>query len=96
MKTTFTNPTPTPWYAAHWTRHAASTVLINDTSTLTGKRMVADCETEADATFIVQACNSHGLLLAALERARESMLRSHCNLPAIRQIQAALDAAGAA
>lgn len=46
--------------------------------------------------LVVVACNSHGLLVAALERARESMLRSYCDLPAIRQIQAALDAAGAA
>jgi hypothetical protein len=65
MKTTDTH-TPTPWYAANWTCHAPVTILIDDASDLTGKRVIAECEREEDAAFIVRACNSHEQLIQAL------------------------------
>jgi hypothetical protein len=65
MKTTDTH-TPTPWYAANWTCHAPRTVLVDDASTLTGKRVIAECDRDEDAAFVVRACNSYEQLVAAL------------------------------
>lgn len=61
-----TNYTPKPWYAANWTCHAPVTVLIDDASVMTGKRVIAECEREEDAAFIVRACNAHASLVNAL------------------------------
>jgi len=58
--------TPTPWYAACWSCHAPRTILVNDASRLTGKRVIAECDRDEDAAFIVRACNSHEQLVAAL------------------------------
>lgn len=47
--------TPGPWHAQNWTRHAAATVLVDDALAVTGKRVIADCGTEADARLIAAA-----------------------------------------
>lgn len=41
--------TPGPWRAAPYSCHAATTILVDDPTSLTGKRVVAEFETEADA-----------------------------------------------
>lgn len=41
--------TPGPWREAAYSCHAATTILVDDPTTLTGKRIVAEFETEADA-----------------------------------------------
>lgn len=44
------------WYACEWTCHAATTVVVDDpTANVTGKRIVAECETEDDARLIAAA-----------------------------------------
>lgn len=53
------NHTAGKWYAANWTSHAPRTVLVDDASALTGKRVIAECERDEDAAFIVYAVNSH-------------------------------------
>lgn len=62
--------TPGPWHAQHWTRHAAATVLVDDASEVTGKRVIADCGTEADAALIAAAPD---LLLALVKLTNEVM-----------------------
>lgn len=47
--------TPGQWHAAHWSIHAATTVLVDDESIVTGKRVIAECESEADARLIAAA-----------------------------------------
>lgn len=47
--------TPGQWRAIHWTRHAATTVVVDDPSVITGKRVIADCATEEDARLIAAA-----------------------------------------
>lgn len=57
------NHTPTPYRAECWTSHAPRTVLVDDPAMLSGKRVVAECEREEDAAFIVTACGAHATLL---------------------------------
>lgn len=97
------NHTMTPWRTEHWSRHAATTVLVDDASVLTGKRVVAECEREEDAAFIVQACNSHDQLVAAAKTAAAVFASQKWldtsgdpEAVALRQLRAALAAAGAA
>jgi hypothetical protein len=47
--------TPRPWYAANWTCHAQVTVLVDDPTTVTGKRVIAECETAEDARLVAAA-----------------------------------------
>lgn len=47
--------TPAPWRAEPWTCHAATTILVDDASIVTGKRIVAECESEEDARLIAAA-----------------------------------------
>lgn len=47
--------TPGPWRAEEWRCHAATTVLVDDDTCLTGKRVIAECETEEDAHLIAAA-----------------------------------------
>lgn len=95
-----TNYTPTPWYAGHWTRHAASTILVDDPSALTGKRVIAECNREEDAAFIVLACNSHASLVNALTLLAEKVRAEGGDWAGfadeLQHAQAALNAAGAA
>lgn len=41
--------TPGVWRVREWTRHAATTVVVDDPSIVTGIRVIADCESEDDA-----------------------------------------------
>jgi hypothetical protein len=60
-------PTPGQWYAAAWSCHAKTTVVVDDPTVLTGKRVIAECETEEDARLTAAARE----LLAACERAEQ-------------------------
>lgn len=44
--------TPGPWRAEEWSCHARTTVLVDDASIITGKRVIAECESEEDARLI--------------------------------------------
>ena len=55
--------TPGPWQAIEWTCHAPTTVVVDDDAVVTKKRVVADCDTTADARLIAAAPD----LLVALE-----------------------------
>lgn len=44
--------TPGPWRAEEWSCHAATTVLVDDPSVCTGKRAIAECESEDDARAV--------------------------------------------
>lgn len=44
--------TPSPWSAIRWTRHAATSIVVDDPAAVTGKRLIAECETEEDARLI--------------------------------------------
>jgi hypothetical protein len=43
------------WRAIEWTRHAATTVVVDDPTCVTGKRVIAECEIEDDARLIAAA-----------------------------------------
>lgn len=43
------------WKAIEWSRHGASTVVVDDPSWVTGKRIVAECGTPEDAKVIAAA-----------------------------------------
>lgn len=60
------------WFAQNWTRHAASSVLIDDASVVTGKRLLADCDNEHDAALIVALVNGLPELLEALKAKERS------------------------
>jgi hypothetical protein len=50
--------TAEPWRAECWLSHSASTVLVDDPTALTGKRVIADCSNEEDARRIVACVNA--------------------------------------
>jgi hypothetical protein len=95
-----TNYTPPTCYAACWTCHAPTTVLVDDKSTLTGKRVIAECEREEDAAFIVGAWNSHASLVNALTLLAEKVDAAGGSIfgfaDELQHARAALAAAGAA
>lgn len=41
--------TPGPWRAEYWRCNAKTTVLVDDAAIVTGKRVIAEFETEEDA-----------------------------------------------
>lgn len=43
------------WKAIRWTTHAATTVVVEDATAYTGKRVIAECDTEDDAALIAAA-----------------------------------------
>jgi hypothetical protein len=87
------NHTATPWRAECWTCHAPVTVLIDDASDLTGKRVVAECEREEDAAFIVRACNAFDSMHLALVMVADTIPFQFME-PEIRKlVMDALDAA---
>lgn len=47
--------TPGTWQAINWTYHSTSTVVVDDPSVVTGKRVIAECATEEDARLIAAA-----------------------------------------
>lgn len=61
--------TPVPWSAQRWTNHAARTVLVDDPSAITGKKLVADCPETGDAAYLVHAANAYPALIAACRAA---------------------------
>lgn len=64
--------TPGLWRAQHWTRHAATTVMVDDPDANTlGVRLVAECETEADARLMAAAKP----MLDIIERLEEAFTR---------------------
>lgn len=44
--------TPAPWSAIKWSCHAATSVVVDDPAAVTGRRLVAECETEEDALLV--------------------------------------------
>lgn len=48
-----------PWSAERWTSHERKTVLADDPNAVTGKRVIAECESEEVAAFIVNARKEH-------------------------------------
>lgn len=53
------------WHAMPWTCHAATTVVVDDPASPTGKRVVAECATEADARLVAAAPKLLAAVLAA-------------------------------
>ena len=51
------------WYVRAWTCHAATTVMVDDPTVITGVRVVAECEGEQTARLVAEA----PALLAALQ-----------------------------
>jgi len=56
------------WQAIRWTSHAAVTVVVDDATTITGRRVIAECETEEDARLIAATPNMKRALAALLKR----------------------------
>jgi hypothetical protein len=73
------------WFAAEWSSHGKVTVLVADGGAVTGKRVIAECFTEADALVCAA---SKDLLLAT--QALLNALPSATTHPAIRSARAAI------
>lgn len=43
------------WYARAWTSHAATTVVVDDPTVITGVRVVAECGDEQTARLLAEA-----------------------------------------
>lgn len=50
------------WKAITWSRHAVTTVVVEDPSVFTGTRVIAECETVEDARLIAAAREMHAVL----------------------------------
>ena len=71
------------WTAIAWTRHSTTSVVVDDPSFITGRRVVAECEDEDEARLVSAAPE----LLAALKRIDEWNRRTmDSGLPAPRGI----------
>jgi hypothetical protein len=46
------------WGAIHWACHAATTIVVPDLTHFSGKKVVAECESEEDARRIVSCVNA--------------------------------------
>lgn len=72
------------WKAIKWSCHARTTVVVDDESVVTGKRVIAECETEDDARLIAAAPETaaerdslkeiNAELLAALTSLRDAFI----------------------
>ncbi len=60
--------TPEPWAAIKWSCHAKTTVVVDDPTVVTGKRVVAEAGSEEDARLIAAAPE----LLAVVAELEES------------------------
>ena len=60
--------TPAPWAAIKWSCHAKTTVVVDDPTVVTGKRVVAEADSEEDARLIAAAPE----LLAVVAELEES------------------------
>jgi hypothetical protein len=61
-----TTHTPGPWQAIEWTCHAPTTVVVDDYTVVTKKRVVAECDNTADARLIAAAPDLLDALQAVL------------------------------
>lgn len=57
-----------PWRAEAWRCHAVTTVLVDNDSMLTGKRVIAECEREEDARAIAVLPDALKVLSEFVER----------------------------
>lgn len=83
--------TPGQWQAVEWSCHRRTTVVVDDEDAVTGKRVIAECETEADARVIAAA--------PALLKAMQDVLRmldDGCALNTAQAHAAVADAIGSA
>lgn len=94
------NRTPGPWRAIEWRCHAATTVVIDDSTTATGKRVIAECETtEGDARLIAAAPDLLEALIEVLAtnrataRVPETTMKAELMLDRIRMAAAKAEAA---
>ena len=78
--------TPGEWQAINWTYHSTSTVVVDDPSVVSGKRVIAECATEEDARLIAAAPE----LLRALLGALQSMESGVTSLGVIRAARTAI------
>ena len=76
--------------AEAWTTHAKTTVVMDDETTITGKRVVAECYTEEHAALFAAAPE----LLEALQSAEMALIgythQNNITLAALRNIRAAI------
>lgn len=49
------NPHTPAWYAREWSRHAKTTVVVDDAGCISGIRVIAECESEEDASLVAAA-----------------------------------------
>jgi hypothetical protein len=82
------NHTQGKWEAIHWISHAKTTVVIEDDCMTTGKRVIADCKTEEDATLIAAAPELLDALKAVLQ-----WIDDYCETTGFESVEAQADAA---
>lgn len=63
--------TPGEWAAIEWRCHAKTTVVVEDASVVTGKRVIADVETSEDDARLIAAAPE---LLEALQSAEMALI----------------------
>ena len=63
------------WYARPWTSHAATTVVVDDPTVITGVRVVAECEDEQTARLLAEAPAMLAALQAMLHEFGRTYLR---------------------
>lgn len=79
--------TPGEWQAINWTYHSTSTVVVDDPSVVTGKRVIAECATEEDARLIATAPR----MLVALKRAAHILAEiDQSTAPAVLSLRSAI------
>lgn len=61
--------------AIKWTSHAATTVVVDDPSVFTGKRVIAECDTEEHATLFAAAETMLNALIAVSRYTRDEELK---------------------
>lgn len=62
------------WYAREWSRHAKTTVVVDDPGCIGGIRVIAECDTEESARLISAAPQLHRELNDSI-KAVESVAR---------------------
>ena len=54
------------WYARAWSSHAATTVVVDDPTVITGIRVIAECDTPETARLVAEAPAMRAALQAML------------------------------